>query len=348
MKQWKAVVAALSVIGSMTVMTPAAQASPDPNLTVTNVTLGRTTAAVSGLNLVAVPVTVTAKYGSPDGYDPFYLDVILDRLSGTGVGAMIATKLTLASGTPQAGGIWKGLLYVPSTATGTYKVIGVLANSGNDDGVGSGYSETPFSGPGIAVTGSHQPKLSVSIIPKIVPFGSPYKVRVTVYDSATGKPYGTRINVQVTGDNLCVESDGDRYLTNTAGIVERTYSAAAAEFLNCVRLRSPGLDILSLSWYVLRPGVVGATPTRTSAPVGTVVPVKGTVGGAPQTCPVILQRLLGATQWRTVSEGKVTSSGRFTVLAQPPFAGNVVYRVSFPVCHQFQAGVSKSFVIRGL
>jgi len=69
-------------------------------------------------------------------------------------------------------------------------------------------------------------------------------------------------------------------------------------------------------------------------------------GGAPSNCAVVLQRLSGATVWRGVSQDVVRQSGRFTVLAQPPYAGNVIYRVSFPKCGRFQAGLSKSLVIR--
>ncbi len=195
----------------------------------------------------------------------------------------------------------------------------------------------------------HLPKITYQILPTtVVPFGKPYQARVTILDSATGKPYGTRIsNVQITWDNLCVESDGDRYTTNTAGVVVRSYTAQQAEGVNCVRLRGPAFDILGLGWIVARPGIVGATPSKTSAKVGTIVPVNGTVRGSPHNCKLELQRLRGASQWRGVSQTKVLQNGRYTVLAQPPAVGNNVYRVSFPACYQFRAGVSKSFVIRG-
>ncbi len=350
MKSLRAVVAALAVVASMTVVTPAAQASPDPNLTITNVALGRTSVAVSSLNLVAVPVTVEAKHSNPSDYDPFWLNVFLERTGGTGPAAgMVAASLKLASGNPLTGGVWKGTLYVPSTANGTFQVTSVKAGATIDGSDGGGLDPTPYpNGPSIAVTGLNLPKISVSVIPKIVPFGVPYKVRVTVYNSATGKPYGTRIkNVQVTGDNLCVEYHGPSYTTNTAGVVEVTLPASLAQYLNCVRLSGPAFDIIGVGWHNLRPGIVGAVPSKTSVKVGTIVPVNGTVAGAPQSCPVELQRLMGATQWRGVSKDVVRASGRFTVLAQPPYVGNVVYRVSLPTCHEFQAGVSKTFVIRG-
>ncbi|MFG1819305.1 hypothetical protein ACGFIF_36470 [Kribbella sp. NPDC049174] len=350
-KGWAGLAAAVSLVFAA-VTAPAASAvpekvsSPDPNLTVTSVTLGRTAVAVSGLNTVAVPVTVVGGYDTDESY-PIYLNVFLDRTGGTGPARyMVAALLTLSSGTIQ-NGVWKGSLYVPSTANGTFKVSGVMQGQTIDGSDGSMTSPTPFAGPSITVTGVHLPKIGVSILPKVVPFGSAYKARVAIFDSATGKPYGSRINVQITWDNLCVEHDGDRYLTNTSGIVERTYPAAAGDALNCVRLRGRAFDTAGLGWSVSRPGIVGATPSKTSAPVGTIVPVNGTVAGAPSNCAVILQRLSGATVWRGVSQDVVRQSGRFTVLAQPPYVGNVIYRVYFPTCSRYQAGLTKPFTIRG-
>ncbi|TDW24129.1 hypothetical protein [Kribbella kalugense] len=350
-KGWAALVAGVSLVFAA-VMAPAASAVPerassaDPRLTVTSVTLGRTAVAVSGLNTVAVPVTVAGGYPNTVSDDVF-LNVFLDRTGGTGqLTYMAAALLTRDSGTLEKG-IWKGFLYVPSTANGTFKVTGVLQGSVIDGSDGSMTTQTPFDGPAITVTGSHLPRIGVSIIPKVVPFGSAYKARVAITDAATGKPYGSRINVQITWDNLCVEHDGDRYLTNTGGIAERTYPAAAGDAGNCVRLRGRAFDTAGLGWVVSRPGIVAATPSRTTAPVGTVVPVNGTVVGvAAHDCPVVLQRLSGATAWRGVSQAAVRRSGRFTVLAQPPYVGNVIYRVSLPKCGRFQAGLSKNFVIR--
>lgn len=349
-KRW-AVLAAVMSLGFTALFAPAATAAPeqdtnpDPNLTVTSVTLGRGSVAVASLNLFQVPVTVAAKYVTSQP-DPRYLNVYLKRTGGTGPASlMVAARLPLASGTI-ANGVWKGTLYVPSTANGTFKVFGVLEGLVTDGSTGGGYTETLFDGPSIVVTGSHLPKFSVSMIPKVVPFGSPYKVRVTVYDSATGKPYGTRIKVGYAWEVQCMENRAS-YLTSTAGIVERTFPADAANYTNCAWLPSPGTDILSVNWVVLRSSAIGATPSRTSVPVGTVVPVNGKVGGPVTGCPVELQRLRGATQWRGVSKASVRSSGRFTVLAQPPSVGNMVYRALFPTCQNFQAGVSKSFVIHG-
>jgi hypothetical protein len=93
---------------------------------------------------------------------------------------------------------------------------------------------------------------------------------------------------------------------------------------------------------------VSAAPSKSSATVGTIVPVNGNVLGPAGFCPVVLQRLYGASQWRGVSTAKTRQSGRFTVSAQPAYKGLIPYRVYFPKCYRYLAGVSKVFYIRGL
>jgi hypothetical protein len=349
---------ALVGITAMLVAAPAATASPqaaqtaqspDPKLTVTAVTLGRTAVAVSGLNRVAVPVTIKAGYNSDDPSDAdTLLNVFLKRTGGVGaVRLMVAGHLTRTAGTLK-NGTWTGTVEMPSTANGTFKVFGVIPGFTLDGSDGSMTSETPFDGPSITVTGLHQPKLGVSVIPRVVPFGSAYQVKAAIYDSATSRPYGSRILLQVVYDNLCAEYNGSTGYTDKAGILITAFPASAAEWVNCVRVRGKFFDTLGIGFSPLRPGIVGATPSKTSAKVGTIVPVNGSVAGAPSNCPVVLQRLYGASQWRGVSQDLVRQSGRFTVLAQPPYAGNVIYRVYFAACYQYQIGISKSFVIRGV
>ncbi|MEU4390915.1 hypothetical protein [Kribbella sp. NPDC023855] len=314
---------------------------PDPALSVTSVTLGRSAVLVSGLNRVVVGVTVTAGYNS-ETETP--LNVILARTGGVGplnsmIGDLRRTGGTLKNGT------WTGTVEVPSTANGTFKVTGVLP--GYLDPRGSIYESTPFDGPSIAVTGVHLPKLAVQVIPKIVPFGSAYQVKAVIYDSATGKPYGVRLPLRVVSDEACHDYGTATRLTDTAGVLYTSFPAAAADTINCVRVRSRVLDTISRYFNPLRPGIVAAAPSKTSVPVSTVVPVNGSVAGAPQVCPVLLQRLYGRTVWRLVSKSTVRQSGRFTVLAQPPNLGSNTYRVYFPTCGRFQAGYSRTFAILG-
>jgi hypothetical protein len=328
---------------------PSAQAAPDPNLTITNVTLSRTSVAVSGLNLVPITATVTGGYQSTEPGDlDLTMYIQLDRTGGTGpLRYLFSTDLKRIKGTTQDG-VWQGPLNVPSTANGTFKVSGVWAKQFGYVPPGP-LDPTPYAGQTVTVAGYHLPKLTASVIPKVVPFNSPYQIRWAVTDSATGKPYGTRIQVLLGIDNECAEYVGGFITrTGTDGTVLRSYTAASGEALNCVQLPGKPQSINGLGLFVARPGVVSAVPSKTSAPVGSIVPVNGSVLGAPYRCIVVLQRLYGATQWRGVSSGSVRQSGRFTVYAQPAYKGLIPYRVYFAPCYgRYQAGVSKVFYIRG-
>jgi hypothetical protein len=325
---------------------PPAQADPEPGFAVTDVDLGSPTVAVSGLNLAPVKLTVKAKYTVPQPSDN-RLFVVLQRQTGVGYPTvLLSTLLPLKSGTVQDG-VWEGPVYVPSTANGTFKITGVQFGQYP---LGGDFTEpTPFDGPTLAVSGYHLPKVTASVTPRVVPVGSPYSIRWAVTDKTTGKPYGTRITVLLAIDNGCAENaGGDVVRTDTNGLVTKAYAAGDANWLNCLRITGNPIDITGLGFVVARSTYVTAVPSKTSAPVGSVVPVNGSVGGAPSNCKVWLQRLYGATQWRSVSSNGVRTSGRYTVNAQPAYKGLIPYRVYFPACHNFSAAVSKVFYIRGL
>jgi hypothetical protein len=326
-----------------------AQAASDPDLHITSVTLNKTAVAVSGLNTAVVTVTVKGSYdtGTPsDSNTP--VNVILERTGGSG-----QEKTLLSTNLPRvpANGTWSGALQVPSTANGTFKVTGVITGP-FFPGSGSMTEPTPYAGPSLAVTGTHIPKITASVIPKVVPFGKPYSIKWAVTDAQTGKPYGSRLRVVLGEDNICAEYFGPGYtnLTDLNGAVTKTYGAANAEFVNCLLLPGNPSSNGGLGLVVARPGVVTATPSKTSAKVGAIVPVNGVVQGAPSSCKVYLQRLYGATQWKTVSPaGAIRSySGKFVLNAQPAYKGLIPYRVWFPACFNYQAGVSKVFYIRGI
>jgi hypothetical protein len=199
------------------------------------------------------------------------------------------------------------------------------------------------------VTGVHLPKVTAKVTPPIVPFGPGFTITWAIIDSATGKPYGSRIKALLGLDNQCAEDAGGiDVLSTTGGLIVHKYPDSWAEPLNCLRIRSTPGDITGLGLFVFRPGVVSAAPSKASAKVGTIVPVNGTVAGPAGFCPVVLQRLYGATQWRGVSTAKTRQSGRFTVSAQPAYKGLIPYRVSFPKCYRYGAGLSRVFYIRGL
>jgi hypothetical protein len=344
------VIAALAVIGSMVVAMPAAQGMPpDPELSVVSVTLGRASVAVSGLNTVAVPVTLKARYapGGPPGAHKV-LAVVLERSGGVGpINLIVAGNLVRTVGTAQDG-TWTGKLNVPSTANGTFKVSGVVEGDSFTGDDGSKPGPTPFAGPSIAIRGVHIPKIGVSVVPRVVPFKAAYQVRAAIYDSATGKAYGTRILLQVVRNNLCAEYDAGSKYTNAAGLLVTNFEGLYGDVNHCVRVRGPYVDTLAFHFYPLRPGVVTAAPAKTSAHVGEIVPVNGSVKGGffPSPRPVVLQRLSGSV-WRDISSTTVRQSGRITLTAQPASVGNISYRVSLPAFRHYQAGVSKTFVIRG-
>jgi hypothetical protein len=339
------------LMGLLLTAMPSAQAAPDPKLQVTGVTLDRTSVAVSGLATGTVQIRVTGGYNSDEpGLAEMPLNVWLKRTSGSGPRVLlISTDLPRVSGTTQ-NGVWAGPVYVPSTASGVFTVFGVtpgplvVYESG-----GMPPDPTPVAGPALTVNVSHQPRISAKVSPSIVPFGSGFRITWTVTDSSTGKPYGTRIRVLLGIGNQCDDNQGgDTPLTSTSGTVTKTYPASAGNALVCLRIHGTIWDIASLKFFVARPGIVSAVPSKTSAPVGTLVPVTGNVLGAPSPCKVLLQRKYGASQWRAVNVGVVRTSGRFTLTAQPAYKGLIPYRAYFPACGRYHAGISKVFSIRGL
>ncbi|MFD7153381.1 hypothetical protein ACFV9C_02215 [Kribbella sp. NPDC059898] len=333
---------ALAGLLALAVLPAPAHAAPDPRLHIESVTLNRGSVAVSGLNTVPVTVTVKGSYGV-DAKAP--VNVILERTGGSGtMSALFSTNLVRDA----ASGTWSGALKVPSTANGTFKVTGVQTGPFSPPSPPT-FDPTPYAGPSLAVTGTHQPRITAAVTPKVVPFGAPYSIRWAITDAQTGKPYGSRIRVALKHDSGCVEyfGPGTTDVTGTNGIVTKTYPASTDNPSNCLIVPGDPWLNATLGFTAARPAIVSATPSKASAPIGTIVPVNGTVAGAPYNCAVQLQRLYGASQWRTVSAGRVRRSGRFTLTAQPAYRGPIPYRVSFPACAPYVAGVSKAFSIRG-
>ncbi|MFB6723325.1 hypothetical protein ACFCV3_24300 [Kribbella sp. NPDC056345] len=319
---------------------PVAQAS-QVKVTDAKVTLSRTTVSVASLN--TVPVTVTVE-GSGHGESVY---VRFKRLSGSGPEDeffSMPLKLVDGDGSP---GLWRGTLNVPSTADGTIEPDAVYSGE-YIYGAEPGDPDPVVNAPTLTVNGFHVPKLTALITPKVVPYNQPWTIRYTVTDSQTGKPYGAKLKVWVREDNRCVESLGtETSLTDAGGNITLRYAASPnGDWLHCMMLPGKPAPVGGIAALVKRPAAISATPSRTSAPVGTIVPVNGTVtkGGG---CPVNLQRLYGASAWRTVGSAKVRASGRFTLNAQPAYRGNIPYRAQLPACYNKVAGVSKTFTIKG-
>ncbi len=236
----------------------------------------------------------------------------------------------------------EGNVNVPSTANGTFEVSGAMTGAWSP-GSGDMTDPTPVPNPPkLTVTGTNIPKITARVLPDPVPFGSGFTIRWSVINGQTGKPYGTRLGVWVRLDNQCVESfGGSVQLTDTSGYFAKTYPSSVGGWTHRLLLPADPAPNGWLSIGINRPGIVAATPSKTSAPVGSIVPVNGTVAGAPTGRPVYLQRLYGATAWRNVGTAKVRrSSGRFVLNAQPSYKGNIPYRVSFPACYNYRAGAT--------
>lgn len=340
---------AVPLAGAVLGGVPAAQAAPDPNLTISQVTLDRTSVAVSGLNTYPINVTVKGGYDSDEpGDQDLVLNVILERTGGTGPRSnIVSADLKRDPATTLENGTWRGRLNVASTANGTFKVTGVMTGPYGAPGGGTPIDPTPYSGQTITVKGTNLPKITASVNPRVVPWGKPYSITWAVTNTATGKPYGTRIPIGLGVDTPCAEGGSPMFRTGTNGLITKSYTAADGEAMNCAHIYADPYYIVGQWLFVARPAIVSAVPSRTSAPVGTVVPVNGSVYRVTSPCPVHLQRLYGASQWRTVSSAKVRSSGRFTVNAQPSYKGLIPYRVYFPACYNVVAGFSKTFYIRG-
>ncbi|MFB6723323.1 hypothetical protein ACFCV3_24290 [Kribbella sp. NPDC056345] len=343
MKAVRAVLA-VSLVGAAFGVAPTAHAEPGDE--VTDVRLSRTSVAVSSLNTVPVTVEVDGKFPgeSPDQT----LHAILDRVGGTGhLDDLYSARLTRYEGTSD-NGKWRGVLKVPSTANGTFQVRYVMTT-------GELYAEmgdepaAVANGPKLTVTGTNQPRITVKQLNAPSPVSKPYTFRWSVINGQTGKPYGTRIRVTLDQDTGCKFGSPSTLLTDTAGYLTHTYAADNIVPLTCLTI--PGGDPFPIArgWgYPTRIPAVGATPARTSAPVGTKVAVNGNVTGSAGACPIHLQRLYGASQWRTVNSGQVRHvSYRYTLTAQPAYRGNIPYRVLFPKCHSLTAATSRTFTIRG-
>jgi hypothetical protein len=342
-----ATLAVVPLLGTAVAGVPAAQAAPNADLTVTEMTMDKTLVAVAGLNTASVTLTVRAKYtGSATTLYAIF------ELSGTGPGpsqSLYSTPLKLIAGTP-GDGTWQGPVNVTSSANGAYYTYGIKA--GRFDPASNDNTEpapVPESTPLLRVSGRNIPRVTAKVTPNPVPAGRPYSVRWSVINSATGKAYGTRLKVALGNGAACAGrvDQVPTVLTDTAGYVTRSYPSTAADSANCLLIPGTEAPLGGLNMLAPRATIISATPARASAPVGTIVPVNGTVAGPPVGCEVLLQRLYGASQWRTVGTSTVRSSGRFTLNAQPAYKGSIAYRAWFWNCRNYPVGSSKTFHIQG-
>ncbi|MFC9687028.1 hypothetical protein ACFTSF_00690 [Kribbella sp. NPDC056951] len=322
----------------MTLGTATVAQAAGPDLKVGSLVLSRGSVAVSSLNTVPVTVTMTGS-AKPSDYDTFYVE-----FTG-GQRDLYSMPMKLIKGTLDDG-TWQGVVNVPSTANGTIKVTRVIAGSFFFGCTQCTFDyPVPVNGPTLAVTGVHIPKIVGTSTPKVVPIGKPVAITWTITDSQTGKPYGTRIKTWPGKDNTCTEGIPDVVLTDVNGRL--TLQDKSNYGLYCLRIPGNPGPIAGDAILVKSSTTVAATPSKTSAPVGTIVPVNGTAPYAAG-CTINLQRLYGASQWRTVGTAKVRTSARFTLNAQPAYKGNIPYRAQLPACYDIVAATSKPFTIKGI
>ncbi|GAB3941159.1 hypothetical protein GCM10029976_060010 [Kribbella albertanoniae] len=339
-------------LGALLLGTLPAHADPDPKLTISDVQLNKTAVSVTGLDTAKVDVTVKAGYNSDNPQDEnTVLTVYLDRTAGSGIIDDIGSVALKRTAGTLKNGTWTGVLNVASAANGTFKVTGVV--KGEYGQMSSGFPEDPtlFDGPSLAVTGTHIPKVSHVQTPAVVPTGKPYSIKWTVTDTATGKPYGVPAALEVGVGTECSETatHGDAVKTDAAGNYIRSYPASDQGREVCGSLRTAPYPTAADRFYAKRSGVFSAKPSKTSAKVGTNVPVNGTLTGHASGCPVNLQKLRGASQWRTVNSAMVRGSGRFTLTATPAVKGKIYYRAQLPAgCGGYIEHISKTFTITGL
>ncbi|MET7278671.1 hypothetical protein ABZS29_10620 [Kribbella sp. NPDC005582] len=336
-----------SLVGAALSTVPASAAPPD--LQVESVLLSRSSVAVSSLNTVPVTVTVKATYKLGTANQPMYVELNSYESKHTYSTQVFSEPLKLISGTP-TDGTWEGKVNVPSTADGRLDVSTVYAGVLNRSLKAKTPDNDPVSGVSLAVTGLHIPKITRKLSVSPVPFGKAYSVTWQVLDSRTNKPYGTRLKVLHPKGDACLEAKGSAgaLLTNAAGVIVTQHAPAEADRLNCLLIPGTQAPIDDHIALVPRPGIVAATPDKTSAKVGTTVSVKGNVAGITYGCPVNLQKLSGATAWRTLRSAKLSVTSRYTLPAQVAALGKGTYRVQFPACQNTLAGVSKSFTITGV
>ncbi|GAA0574389.1 hypothetical protein HPO96_16750 [Kribbella sandramycini] len=342
MKTVRAVLA-LSLAGTAFGVAPAAHAA-DPAQSVSDVRLSRSSVSVSSLNTVPITIEVDGKFPGWGANETLHVD--LERAGGKGrLDYLYSAELTRYEGTV-ADGKYRGVLHVPSTANGTFQVDSVITSGTLITGEGEGVKVV--NGRKIDVTGTNQPRITAKALNEPSPVSKPYTIRWSVINDQTGKPYGSKIKVGLNQDTGCGWNGGATLLTDTAGYITRTYPAANTIPLTCLVVPGNPMPIAKGWADVKRIPGVSATPARTSAPVGTKIAVKGAVTGGTYQCKVHLQRLYGATQWRSVGNTALDyQKGSYTLTAQPAYKGNIPYRVLFPACNSLVTATSKQFVIRG-
>jgi hypothetical protein len=353
-----AAVAAVLALPVSATAAPVLPEAPPAAPVLTSVSLSSGKVSVKGLDTVPVTVTVTAT-GYDEGSCPGHVagGVALFRTSAqtwdrSATGGLVGPMFCVSANGDER--TYWAVIAVPSTADGPWRVTSVVF---------ANYSYTldprTFGLPDatLAVTGTHRPRLRVSVRPQPLPYPA-RDINVTVqatYDD-TGAPVTTRwIGItddggQVGGCGLCAGN------TDSNGRVTRRFTLTGLPLMIAwMPLSASGYEdtpaYSALGVPVVVQPALTATPATDSVRHGASVDVNGRAFAAVvQNWPfkpritVGLQRLVGK-HWRTVSEGTIRPGGRFTLLATPP-KGHNLYRVGLQQQH-FAPAHSRTFAIRG-
>ena len=343
------------VLASGWVAAPSASAAG--TFVVSQVRYSTSSITLSGLALAPFSVTLRVQASPPLlSTQHGQLLFVMQRSGGQGQQSLLDLCGTLVSG-DGADGQWIGTIPMASTDDGSWTLTAV--DSAGCGGPGTMPDLHPVVGaPILTVTGSHQPVVAFATVPDPVPLTlAAFTVAGRVSDRDTGLPYA---GVTVTWAGVCKNSlFGASARSDAAGHFAITDSVGSVELydLNCVVTLYSVVDEFNPQFYTnqgFQPrllAAVSAVPSQSTVRVGTIVPVTGTVTGFSAHCALALQRLYGATVWRTVSTGYVRDSGRYTVLAQPPNRGYNIYRTYMPACTlvfvDFAPATSRAFAITG-
>jgi hypothetical protein len=251
-------------------------------------------------------------------------------------------------------GTYQGVVPVPSTATGTWRVSALgdpvllemdyFTRDPRQDGVPDAL---------LTVHGTHLPRLRLSVQPAVLPYPQARFTVTALFTTDAGVPLaGRRIGFDeppTEGCNLGAGLYGGP--TDARG---RAFHTLTADGPCKVCVWAPLPDAFDVFGTGFASGVVGgryvvklgAAPASTSVKRGTSVPVNGNAVAvhALVGTHVRLQRLVVRT-WRNVNIANVHLSGRFQLVASPPNRGRNTYRVWFPSQGSLADTVTRSFVI---
>jgi hypothetical protein len=205
------------------------------------VSLSRASVAVSGLRLVPVTLRVhlTDESGiEPVSSEPFVTTPVaaLERISG-GEPRHAGVELTLESGTIRDG-VWSAVIQVPSTWNGVWAVTYVTAWDVANNHVELDPRAVDMERR-LRIRGTHQPAMTMRIMPDPVPADAPVTVKGRFYYRDTGAPIPHQ-PIFAGDDNLCVEYISEpNARTDRHGRYSVTFPPGSAPWLKCVGILRP-------------------------------------------------------------------------------------------------------------